>query len=151
MYTHIKSIILLNGDLYNTLYHMNPKQIIVSLFFQRTNKLTSMQSYVNLQADVHDKVVIHLVLVLSILQILHSVFWFSVSSCVKFPKHCQQNVNKVLNKWNYLQKLIAQFYQMYVLNTSTPIFLTVRAKSYIIHLCCWITVHTPILIKVQPW
>ena len=65
MYTHIKSIILLNGDLYNTLYHMNPKQIIVSLFFQRTNKLTSMQSYVNFQADVLDKVVIHLVLVLS--------------------------------------------------------------------------------------
>ena len=98
MYTHIKSIILLNGDLYNTLYHMNPKQIIVSLFFQRTNKLTSMLSYVNFQADVLDKVVIHLVLVLSILQILHSVFWFSVSSCVKFLKHCQQNVNKVLNK-----------------------------------------------------
>lgn len=151
MYTHIKSIILLNGDLYNTLYHMNLKQIIVSLFFQRTNKLTSMLSYVNFQADVLDKVVIHLVLVLSILQILHSVFWFSVSSRVKFPKHCQQNVNKVLNKWNYLQKLIAQFYQMYVLNTITPIFLTVRAKSYIIHWCCWITVHTPILIKVQPW
>ena len=63
MYTHIKSIILLNGDLYNTLYHMNPKQIIVSLLFQRTNKLTSMLSYVNFQADVLDKVVIHLVLV----------------------------------------------------------------------------------------
>lgn len=130
MYTHIKSIILLNGDLYNfTLYHMNPKQIIVSLFFQRTNKLTSTLSYVNFQADVLDKVVIHLVLVLSILQILHSVLWFSVSSCVKFPKHCQQNVNKVLNKWNYLQKLIAQFYQMYVLNTSTPIFLTARQRA----------------------
>lgn len=126
-------------------------KLLFHYYFQRTNKLTSMQSYVNFQADVLDKVVIHLVVVLSILQILRSVFWFSVSSCVKFAKRCQQNVNKVLNKWNYLQKLIVQFYQMYVLNTRTPIFLTVRAKSYIIHWCCWITVHTPILIKVQPW
>lgn len=80
-----------------------------------------MQSYVNFQADVLDKVVIHLVVVLSIHQSLHSVFWFSVSSCVKFQKSCQQNVNKVLNKWNYLQKLIVHFYQMYVLkNTYLP-------------------------------
>lgn len=38
MYTNIKSIILLNGDLYNILYHMNPKQIIVSLFISKNKQ-----------------------------------------------------------------------------------------------------------------